>query len=124
MTLAGIVAGTAERYTVINGAVVADFGGLADNDAHAVVDKQAAANGRTRMNLNAGHMPRKLRQRTRKKEMLVFVQPVRLTVVKQGMETLIEQNNFQCGACSRVAVPNRACILEQSLKNHSIPSKL
>jgi len=34
-------------------------------------------------------MPRKLRQRTRKKEMLVFVQPVRLTVVKQGVKALI-----------------------------------
>ena len=89
-----------------------------------MVNKQAFADRCTWVDLNTGHMPRKLRQRTRKKEMLVFVQPVRLTVVKQGVKALIEQNNFQCGACCRVAVPDRACILKQSLKNHSIPSKL
>ena len=124
MTLAGVVTGTAERYTVVNRAVVANLSGFTDNDAHAVVNKQTFADLCTRVDLNTGHMPRKLRQRTRKKEMLVFVQPVRLTVVKQGMKALIEQNNFQCGACCRVAVPDRACILKQSLKNHSIPSKL
>lgn len=124
VTLAGVVTGTAERYTVVNRAVVANLSGFTDNDAHAVVNKQAFADLGTRVDLNTGHMPRKLRQRTRKKEMLVFVQPVRLTVVKQGVKALIEQNNFQCGACCRVAVPDRACIFKQSLKNHSIPSKL
>ena len=89
-----------------------------------MVNKQAFADLGTRVYLNTGHMPCKLRQCTRKKEMLVLVQPMRLTVVKQGMKALIEQNNFQCGACCRVAVPDRACILKQSLKNHSIPSKL
>ena len=116
--------GTAERYTVVNRAVITNLGGFTDNDAHAVVNKQAFADLGTRVYLNTGHMPCKLRQCTRKKEMLVLVQPMRLTVVKQGMKALIEQNNFQCGACCRVTVPDRACILEQSLKNHSIPSKL
>ena len=52
MAFAYIFARSAERYTLIDGTVVADLGGFADNNAHAVVDEQAAADFGTRMNLN------------------------------------------------------------------------
>jgi hypothetical protein len=38
---------------LVDGAVVADFGRLADDDAHAVVDEDAPANLHSRMNLDA-----------------------------------------------------------------------
>ena len=40
MTLALLPAGTAQGYAVVEGAVVADDSGLADHDAHAVIDEE------------------------------------------------------------------------------------
>jgi hypothetical protein len=44
--LAGVLACAAEGDALVEEAVVADFGGLADDDAHAVVDEEAAADAR------------------------------------------------------------------------------
>lgn len=54
VTLAVIFAGTAEGNTLINGDIVADFGGLANHNAGAVVDEEPSADGSTGMDLNAG----------------------------------------------------------------------
>ncbi len=51
-----------QRDAVIEGAVVADLGGLADDDAHAVVDKYPATDDRARMDLDPGEPPAPMRQ--------------------------------------------------------------
>ena len=119
VTLAGVVTGTAERYTVVNRAVVANLSGFTDNNAHAVVNKQAFANLGARVNLNTGHMPRKLRKRTREEKVLVLIEPVCLAVVKQSMEALIEEDDLERGARRRVAVADRASVVEQALEDHN-----
>ena len=47
-------AGPAKRHALIEHHVVADLGRLADDDAHAVVDEQALADPRRRVDLDAG----------------------------------------------------------------------
>ena len=42
----------AQRDALVDRAVVADLGGLADDDTHAVIDEEAATNGGARVNLN------------------------------------------------------------------------
>ena len=54
MALAVVLAGAAQGDAVVDQAVVADLGGLADDDAHAVVDDQAAADRGAGVDLNAG----------------------------------------------------------------------
>ena len=56
VAFAGLVAGAAERDALIEHAVVAHDGGLANNDAHGVVDKEVLADLRGGMNLDAGDM--------------------------------------------------------------------
>ena len=56
VALAGLVAGTAERDALVEHAVVAHNGGLADDDAHGVVDKEVLADLRGGVNLNTGDM--------------------------------------------------------------------
>ena len=46
VALAGVMAGAAERDPVVDRAVVSNLSGFANDDAHAVVDEQAAADGR------------------------------------------------------------------------------
>ena len=112
------MAGAAEGYAMVNRAVIPNLGSFTDDNAHAVVDKQAVPDGRARMNFDAGHMTGKLGKRTREKEMLMFVQPMRLTVVNECVKALIEQKNFKRGARSRIAVANRARVIKQPLENH------
>ena len=47
------VAGTAERDALVKQHVVADLRGLADHHARAVIDEEAAADGRAGMDLDA-----------------------------------------------------------------------
>ena len=51
----------AERHALVDGAVVADLGGLADDHAHAVVDEDAPADRRARMDLDPGEEAREVR---------------------------------------------------------------
>ena len=56
VTLAGLVAGAAERDALVEHTVVAHDGSLANNDAHGVVDKEVLADLRGGMNLNTSDM--------------------------------------------------------------------
>ena len=65
MTLTFFPASTAQRYPVIKRAVIANFCRLTDDYTHAVINKKAATNGGSGMNLNASHPTAKGRQHTR-----------------------------------------------------------
>ena len=47
-----VLSGAAQSHAVVDQAVVADLGSLADDDAHAVVHHQAAADLRAGMDLD------------------------------------------------------------------------
>ena len=114
VTLAGVLAGTAEGHTVIDGAVVADLRRLAEDDAHAVVDEQAFADLRARMDLDAGAMASVLTDPARKEKVLVLKQPVRDAVIDQDVKTGVQQNDFQHTARGRVFALNIPCVLQQT----------
>ena len=67
MALAVFLACAAEGHALVERYVVADDGGLADDDAHAVIDEKAAADFGAGMNLDSRDQPRRLRQRARQK---------------------------------------------------------
>src|SRR5471032_93785 len=54
VALAFIPGGAAQRHAFIQGHVITDFGGLANHNAHAMVDKEATPHLGTRVNLDAG----------------------------------------------------------------------
>src|SRR3954469_23811615 len=54
MALGAVQAAAPERDVVVEHHVVADLGGLADDDAHAVVDEEPPADGRAGVDLDAG----------------------------------------------------------------------
>ena len=73
MALAGVLAGAAQSDTVVDGAVVPDLTGLAEHDAHAVINEQASADGGTGMDLDAGAAASVLADPPGQKEPLVLV---------------------------------------------------
>jgi hypothetical protein len=60
VAFSAFLARSAQRNALIYKAVIADFGGLADNDSRTVVDKEPLANLRSGMNLKTGNKPCKL----------------------------------------------------------------
>ena len=114
VTLAGVLAGTAEDHAVVDGAVVADLGRLTKDDAHAVVDEQALADLRARVDLDAGAVASVLADPARKEKVIVLIQPVRDAVIDQDVKTGVQQNDFQHTACSRVFTLNVPCVLQQT----------
>ena len=89
MAFAGIFAGAAQRYPMIDGAVIPDLTGLAEHDAHAMVDEKTLADGGTRVDLDAGAVAAMLADPSCQKKVLVLVQPVRNAVVHQNMESRV-----------------------------------
>ena len=57
MPLATLALTAAERHPVVEHDIVAHLSGLADDDAHPVVDEEAAPDRRTRVDLDTGEPP-------------------------------------------------------------------
>ena len=77
MTFAGVFAGAAQGHLVVNRAVVADLGGFAEHDAHAVVNEQAAPDFGAGVNFNAGKAAAPLADHAGQEKTLMTVQPMR-----------------------------------------------
>ena len=65
MALAGLVAGAAKRDALVERAIIADDSGLADDDAHSMVDEEPSADLGTRVNFHTRHEARELRRYAR-----------------------------------------------------------
>src|SRR5690349_24994792 len=77
-----------ESHALIEGHIVADDAGLANHDAHAVIDEEAAANLRGGMNFNSGEQARDLRKPAPEEKE---------TVVPQPMIDAVEPDRVQAG---------------------------
>ena len=97
---------------MVDGAVVADHGGLAEHDAHAVVDEQALADLGTGVDLDAGLVAAVLADPAGKEKVPVFIQPVGNAVVDQDMEAGVQQDDLQHTACGGVFALDVPCILQ------------
>ena len=65
MTLDGLGGRPTKGHLVVQHDVVADFSCLTNNNTAAVVNEEPPADGCTRVDLNAGQRPHRLRQQTR-----------------------------------------------------------
>ena len=55
---------------MVEGAIISDFGGFADNHAHAVVDEETAADYRPGMDLDAGEKTAAMRNQAAQEKQL------------------------------------------------------
>lgn len=93
MTLTCLLTGAAERDALIEHDVIADDGGLADDDTAAVVYEEAAAYLGGRMDLDAGGETRELREPTRETLHVMLPQPVLPAMVPYRMQAGIGQDD-------------------------------
>jgi hypothetical protein len=104
VALSGFLAGTAKGDSLIYGAVVTDFGGFADYDSGAVVDKNSAADFCRRMYFNAGASANNLGKSAGGEFKAVVPKPKGRTVPHYCVKSGIEKQNLEGGRRRRVSV--------------------
>ena len=97
-----ILAGAAEGHTLIEQAVVADLAGLADDDAHAVVNHQPPSDGRPGMDLDAGFFSCVLRDPSCQEKMPADIKPMGHPMPEHCVNAGIQEENLQFAAGGRV----------------------
>ncbi len=121
VALAVVLAGAAERDALVQCAVVADLGRLADHDAHAVVDEQILPDFRAGMNLDARTPARALGDHARDKLHIVAVKPVRPAVGAHRLEAGVEEVHLSPAACGGVALHHGVQLRFSFENNRSSP---
>lgn len=94
--------GAAERDIVVKSDVVADFGGFADNDSHAVVYKKSFADSGSGMNFDAGEKTPDLRDNPRGEAKVAFPKVMRKAVDENRVQPGRQQNRFGSVAGGRI----------------------
>lgn len=108
----------AERHTLVKGDVIADLGGLADDDTHPMIDEDAPADACAGMDLDAGQNAAGMRYETPREEPAVLPQPVGNTVVNEGVKPGIAQNHFEARPRGGVAGEGRIYFFPKVFQKH------
>ena len=96
--------GSAQRDTLIDGAAVTNFGGLAHHHPHRVVKENPLANLCTRVNFNAGQETPDVRYKTTEPFEIVGPEPMRPAVQHQRVQAGVTGQHLPRAAGSRVTV--------------------
>ena len=119
VALALILSGAAQGHILIQGAEIPDLGGLADDHAHAMVDKESPADFGRRVDLDPGLFPGALGNEPGQKFQIVPVKPVCPAMGPHRLKSGIKKKYFQPGACRRIPLHNSVQILLQLLKHNN-----
>mmetsp|Transcript_39169 Transcript_39169/g.91926 ORF Transcript_39169/g.91926 Transcript_39169/m.91926 type:complete len:325 (-) Transcript_39169:72-1046(-) len=109
--------GATQSHALVDGAALTDFGHLADDDAHAVVDEDPAADARPRVDLDAGQKAAPVRQPTRQPLVAMVPQPVRAAVEHQRMQAGVARQHLPGGTGCRVAFEDQGDVFAQALEH-------
>jgi hypothetical protein len=104
---------------MVDVAIVADLGGFADDDSHAVVDDEAAAELRGGMNLDSRQPARDVRRESPKKIQVVGPQPVRQAVPHDRMHARVAKQYFNIRSGGGIPLSIAAQRLTQEHVSHA-----
>ena len=123
VTLHLLQGATAQGHAVVQHHVVTDLSGFTNDNAHAVIDEETAANGRAGVNLHTGQKTSKLRESTSQSLRLILLPELMgQTVNPNGVHTRIVQRNLDSATRSRVVLADVLNIFTQTRnKTHGFP---
>ena len=107
MAVPVLLAGAAERHAVQDRDVVLDHRGLADHEAGGVVEEDAAADPRGRMDVALEHRRRAALQIEREILAALAPEPVRQPMRLDGVEALVIEHRLDEAVGGRIAVDRR-----------------
>src|SRR5690606_26469694 len=89
---------------LVDGAVIAHDGGLADDDAESVVDEDPPADLRAGMDFDAGEHAAQVRDESSRPQPAAAPQSVGQAVHEDGVQTRVAGEDFESAAGRRVAL--------------------
>jgi hypothetical protein len=112
--------GAAQRHALVDGAAVADLGRLADHHAHGMVEEHALADLGGRMDLDAGHPPRAVRDEAGGPLETVRPTGVRPAMQHHGVKARVDRHHFPGAAGGRVAFEDAPDVGAQSREHRCL----
>jgi hypothetical protein len=119
VALALVPGGAAQGNALIEGDVVADLGGFADDDAHAVVDEEAPADPGPRVDLDAGHPAAEIGHQARQPLPAGRPQAVGQPMQPDGVQARITGEDLECVASRRITVEYALDIFTHTFEHQS-----
>ena len=110
--------GAAEGHSLIKRAVIADLGGLADDYAHAVIDKQPPADARAGVDLDPRQHPPQMRHEPPGKQPAAPPQPMGEAMKNQRMKPRIAQRHLDTRPGGGIAGERRVYFVAQVFQQH------
>ncbi len=111
----------AQSNAVVERAVVADFGGFADDDAHPVVDEHPPADRRAGVDFDAGQPAAPVRQPAREPARAAAPEAVAHRAVPyQRMQARIAGQHLPGGACGGIALEYDRDVFTESVEHTTI----
>src|SRR5919108_5249918 len=110
---------SAQRHPLQERDVLADFGRLADDDAHPVIDEQTGPDSRGWMNLDPGQEPPEVGDAARESGEAPMPEPMRDAMKRERVDAGIAQQNFGGGARRRIALQHGADVAAQGSEHHA-----
>jgi hypothetical protein len=107
VAFAFLLTGTTKRNTLVEKAIIANFGGLADHHTHPVIDEETASDPGSGMDLNSRQPPAELRYESRHDRDACPIEPVSKTMQQDRVKSGITEEDFQGALRSRIFVENR-----------------
>src|SRR3989338_7732815 len=94
MALASLAARAAQGHALIQGGIFPGFRGFTDDHSHAVINEEAGAEFRARMNFNAREKPGQLGKKARQNRDFQPVKQMVNTVNENRVKTRIQKDDF------------------------------
>ena len=119
MALLSLERGAAEDHPFVEQAVVADRGGFADDDAHAVVDEDPPPEACAGVNLDAGPAPVRMCEQPRRKHEATLPHRVGCTVQPERMQARIDEQHLERVAGRRVKPHDGLDVFDDDLQQRA-----
>ena len=121
MAFAGVQRRAAQRHALIEGDVVADLSGLADDDPGAVINENAPADMGGGMDLDAGDDARLVGDEDRDRPPTLAPEPVGGAVKDHRVDARIAEQHGQRRPGGRVTFPNAGDVFAKALEHVQYP---
>ncbi len=117
VTLTGLLACSAEGDPLIQRDVVADDGGLADHNAHPMVDEEAQADGGSGVDLDSGQPACDLREEAREPMSPMAPEPVVRAMGPQRVQSGVVEQHAERRRRRRIALAHRSNVFTSAVKH-------
>src|SRR5699024_93559 len=108
---------TAQCHTLVDGAVITNDGGLADDDAETMVDEHPATQLGARVNFYARQQSGQMRDKARQPQPFQPPQAVRQSMDGHRMQSRVTGENLETAAGRRISLQNAGNVFAKSFEH-------